>query len=59
MIDVVGDGDIFPEQRLSEAPGEARALIVDGSGGKIVEEEADEIEDGGWFQNENSAWVWR
>ena len=55
MISVIGDGDIFAEDWFAHAVVEAGAFVLEGSGGEIVKEEADEIEDGGRFENDGVA----
>jgi hypothetical protein len=55
VIHVVGDGDIFAEDGLADAAGEAGALVGNGGGRKIVEEEADEVQDCGGFQDDGIA----
>ena len=51
MVDVVPERDIFAEKLLAHAAGEAGALVEHGGAGEIVEEETDEIEDGGRLEN--------
>src|SRR4029077_21225737 len=55
VISVVGDGDVFSEELSVHAVVEAGTLVFEGGGGKIVEEEADEIEDGGGLENDGVA----
>ena len=56
MIGVIGDGDIFAEERFAHAVVEARALVLESGGGEIVKEETDEIEDGGGFDATSCPW---
>ena len=58
MIGVVGDGDIFAEERFAHAVVEAGAFVLERGGGEIVEEEADEIEYGGGLENDGVAAGW-
>ena len=58
VIDVVGDGDVLPEERSAHAVVEAGALVFEGGGGEIVEEEADEIENGGGLEDDGVAAGW-
>src|SRR6516162_8997043 len=44
MVDVVGDGDVFAEQRLADTAGKTGAFVGDRSGREIVEQEADEVQ---------------
>ncbi len=53
--DVVVNGDVFAHDLLAKAIGEAGALIEDGGSGKVVKEKADQIEDGGGFENDGPA----
>ena len=55
MIDVVPDGNIFAEDFLAHAAGEAGALVEHGRAREIVEEEADKIEDGRRFEDRGVA----
>src|SRR6266436_3019974 len=51
MVGVVGDGDVLSEELPAHAVDQAGALVFEGGGGEIVKEEADEIEDGGGFED--------
>src|SRR5260370_6487824 len=51
MVAVVGDGDVLSEELPARAVDQAGALVFEGGGGEIVKEEADEIEDGGGFED--------
>src|SRR5271163_2594667 len=51
VVSVVGDGDILAEERLVHAVVEAGALVLEGCRGEVVEEEADEIKDGGGLED--------
>src|SRR5437016_2511143 len=55
MINIVGNADVLAEDLLAHAVVKAGTLIVDGGGGEIVEEEPDEVEDGGGFKNHGVA----
>ena len=55
VVDIVGDGDVFPEERFAESAGKAGTLIADGGGGEIVEEETDEVENGSGFEDDGVA----
>ena len=55
VVDVIGDGDVFAEEGFAHAVVEAGTLVLEGGGGKIVEEEADEIEYRGGFENDGVA----
>ena len=55
MIHIVRDADVFAEDLLAYAVVQARTFIVQRGRGKIVEEEADEIEHSGWFEDHGVA----
>ena len=51
MINVVGDADVLTNELLAHALVQAGALVFQGGGGEIVKKEADEIENGGGFED--------
>src|SRR5260370_30408419 len=51
MVNVVGDGDVLSKELLAQAFVQAGAFVLQGSGGEIVKKKADEIENGGRFEN--------
>src|ERR1700676_3704931 len=55
MVGVIGDGDVFAKERFAHAVVEAGTLVLERGGGKIVKEEADEIENGGGLENDGAA----
>src|SRR5580704_5448549 len=58
MVGVIGDRNIFAEERFAHAVVEAGAFVLECGSGEVVEEETDEIEDGGWFENDGVAAGW-
>jgi hypothetical protein len=51
VISVVGDGDVLSEELFAHAVVKAGALVFEGGGGEIIEEETDDIEDRRGFED--------
>jgi len=51
VVNVIGDGNVLPEELLAHAVVEAGALVLQRGGGEIVKKKADEVEDGGGFED--------
>ena len=52
MVDIVDDGNVFPEELLTHSFDQAGTLIVNCGRGKIVKEKTDQIESGRRLEND-------
>src|SRR5260370_2790865 len=51
MVNVVGNGDVLPEELFAHAVVEAGALVFEGGSGKVVKKKADESKHGGGVED--------